>query len=41
MEVNANPGFLGISDITGVDVAGEIVKFAIDFCKKRTKARKA
>lgn len=41
MEVNANPGFLGISDITGIDVAGEIVKFAANFSKKHTKRKKA
>jgi ribosomal protein S6--L-glutamate ligase len=33
MEVNANPGFVGISKIAGVDIAGEIVKFAISMAK--------
>jgi ribosomal protein S6--L-glutamate ligase len=33
MEVNANPGFVGISKISGVDIAGEIVRYAIGLTK--------
>lgn len=31
MEVNANPGFMGITETTGINVAGEIVKYALQF----------
>jgi ribosomal protein S6--L-glutamate ligase len=34
MELNANPGFVGISKVTGIDVAGEIVKYALTLVKK-------
>lgn len=34
MEVNCNPGIEGITEVTGVNVASEIVKFAVDFAKK-------
>jgi len=38
MELNANPGFLGLSKVTGVDVAGEIVKYAVSLARKEDKA---
>jgi ribosomal protein S6--L-glutamate ligase len=31
MEVNANPGFKGLEDVTGVDVASEIIKYGVDW----------
>ncbi|HJN85079.1 MAG TPA: RimK family alpha-L-glutamate ligase [Patescibacteria group bacterium] len=34
LEVNSNPGFTGIGEATGVDVADSIVKLAIDKAKK-------
>lgn len=34
MEVNANPGFLGISHITGVKVAKNLVQYAVRLAKK-------
>jgi ribosomal protein S6--L-glutamate ligase len=37
MEVNSNPGITGITRVTGNDVAGEIIKFAIAFAKKKSK----
>lgn len=42
MEVNANPGFLGISEVTGINVPGEIVSFAVKFAHKhrQKKAKK-
>ncbi len=33
MEVNANPGYLGISKATGIDVPREIVKYAVTLVK--------
>ncbi|MBD3328609.1 RimK family alpha-L-glutamate ligase [Candidatus Peregrinibacteria bacterium] len=33
MEVNANPGFKGISDASGIDIAMEIVKYTEKFMK--------
>ncbi len=36
MEVNANPG-MRIATVTGVDVAKEIVKYAIEFAQKKSK----
>ena len=35
MEVNANPGFVGLSKITGINVADKIVEYAIDYAKKK------
>jgi ribosomal protein S6--L-glutamate ligase len=35
MEVNCNPGLEGITEITGVNVAREIVKFAADFADRQ------
>jgi len=37
MELNANPGFLGISKVTGIDIAGEIVKYAVSLARKDDK----
>ncbi len=34
MEVNANPGFYGLANITGVNVAKHVVDFAIEYAKK-------
>lgn len=34
MEVNSNAGFKGLSQTTQVDIAAEIVKFAVDFAQK-------
>ncbi|MBU1702826.1 RimK family alpha-L-glutamate ligase [Patescibacteria group bacterium] len=39
MEVNANPGFLGLMEVTGVDVAGEIVDFAAKLAEKSGKEK--
>lgn len=33
MEVNSSPGFEGLENVTGVDVAGKIIKFAINYAK--------
>lgn len=33
MEVNCNPGFEGITDITGINVAGAIIRYAVNFAK--------
>lgn len=35
MEVNCNPGFKGLQEITGIDVAGHIVEFAVKFARHR------
>lgn len=35
MEVNSNAGFVGLSETTGVDVAGEIIKYAIRLAEAR------
>jgi len=35
LEVNSNPGFKELERSTGVDVAGSIVEFAIDFAKNK------
>lgn len=35
MEVNSNPGFVGISKATGIDVASEVIKYAVTLVKKR------
>jgi ribosomal protein S6--L-glutamate ligase len=40
MELNANPGFVGISKVTGVDVAGEIVKYAVRLVNDSKKVKK-
>ncbi len=37
IEVNANPGFTGLSEITGIDVAKEVVLHAISLAKKNRK----
>jgi ribosomal protein S6--L-glutamate ligase len=37
MEVNSNPGITGITRVTGFDVAGDIIKFAVAFAKKKSK----
>jgi len=34
MEVNANPG-MGIKEVSGVDVADKMVKFAIEYSQKK------
>ncbi len=34
MEVNANPGFTGLAEITGVNVAAEIARYAIAYAQK-------
>lgn len=34
MELNANPGFVGLSRVSGVNIAGEIVKYAVSRAKK-------
>ncbi|HLG25168.1 MAG TPA: RimK family alpha-L-glutamate ligase [Candidatus Gracilibacteria bacterium] len=41
MEVNSNPGFFGLSRITGIDVAGEVIDFAVRFAReKKAKLKK-
>jgi ribosomal protein S6--L-glutamate ligase len=35
MEVNANPGFYGLSQFTGINVAKSIVQFAVEFAEKK------
>ncbi len=37
MEVNANPGFYGLVNITGVNVAKHVVEFAIEYAYKARK----
>jgi ribosomal protein S6--L-glutamate ligase len=34
MEVNGNPGFFGLANITGVNVAKHVVDFAIEYAQK-------
>jgi ribosomal protein S6--L-glutamate ligase len=34
MELNANPGFVGLSKVSGVNIADEIIKYAISQAKK-------
>jgi ribosomal protein S6--L-glutamate ligase len=34
MEVNANPGFVGLSNVSGTNIAAEIVKYAVTLAKK-------
>jgi ribosomal protein S6--L-glutamate ligase len=36
LEVNSNPGFKALESSTGVDIAGAIVEFAIEFAKSKT-----
>lgn len=40
VEVNANPGFKGLSKITGVDVSKEIIKYSAGYAKKRAIKKK-
>ncbi|MBU2523820.1 RimK family alpha-L-glutamate ligase [Patescibacteria group bacterium] len=40
MEVNCNPGLKGITEVTGLDIGGEIVKFAVGFAKRQKAIRK-
>jgi len=41
MEVNANPGFTGLMEITGIDVSKALVEYAIDFARrKKAKVKK-
>lgn len=40
MEVNCNPGLEGITEVTGVDVAGEIIKYAVNFAKEKKAAKR-
>lgn len=40
MEVNANPGFRGLTKVTGVDVAQKMIDFAVSYAKKHTKSKK-
>ena len=35
MELNANPGFLGISRVTGVDIAKELIDYAVSLAKEK------
>jgi ribosomal protein S6--L-glutamate ligase len=35
MELNANPGFLGLSRVTGIDIAAEIVKYSVAMVKEK------
>lgn len=35
MEVNCNPGFTGLQDVTGIDVAKHIVEFAVKYAKAK------
>ena len=37
MEVNCNPGLEGITEVTGKDVAGEIIKYAVKFARESKK----
>lgn len=34
IEVNSSPGFQGLEEATGLDIAGEIIDFTIDFAKR-------
>lgn len=38
IEVNSNPGLTGITEVTGVDVAGKIVEYAAEQAQKRSSA---
>jgi ribosomal protein S6--L-glutamate ligase len=38
MEVNANPGFTGLSGVSGVNVAKEMIDFAVKFAKCHVKS---
>ncbi|MFO0780549.1 MAG: RimK family alpha-L-glutamate ligase [Candidatus Gracilibacteria bacterium] len=40
MEVNANPGFEGLMKVTGVDIPGEMVKYAVSLYKKHLESVK-
>lgn len=40
MEVNANPGFYGLQKVTGIDVAGHIVDYAIKYIEKQGRKTK-
>ncbi len=35
MEVNSNPGFMGLSEATGIDVGKKYVEYAIEFARKK------
>jgi ribosomal protein S6--L-glutamate ligase len=37
MEMNANPGLEGITTVTGIDVAGEVIKYAVGVALKKSK----
>ncbi len=40
LEVNSNPGIEGITEATGIDVAGEIIKYCVKKYKKINKQKK-
>jgi len=37
LEINSNPGFKGITEATGADVAGEIIDYMVALAKKKKK----
>jgi ribosomal protein S6--L-glutamate ligase len=37
LEVNSSPGLKGIEEVTGADIAGDIIKYVEDNASKRTK----
>lgn len=41
MEVNANPGFMGLMDITGIDVAKAFIEYAISFAHSKRALKKS
>jgi ribosomal protein S6--L-glutamate ligase len=40
LEVNANPGLEGLTEATGRDIAGEIIKYAVKMAKRKIKPQR-
>ena len=40
MEVNCNPGLEGITEVTGVDVAGAVIRYAVNLARGKKAAQK-
>ena len=41
IEVNSSPGFEGIEQVTGIDVAGAVVDYAVNFARRLARRRRA
>lgn len=41
LEINSSPGFEGIENTTGIDVAGAVIEYAVGFARRAARRRKA